>query len=117
MACETTILPSLVASPVAINALQWPLGFDISPENEISQIRFSITNNCTNKCKYCFVKKNKISMNNAVLNNTLDVLIKSYGKNKKITIFGGEPTLAFDVLKNLVRMAQRKAKLANKNIE
>ena len=53
-------------------------------DKEIHQMWFSITNECNNKCKYCFVKKRKGSMDYAVLDRALEILFGSSGKKKKI---------------------------------
>ena len=86
-------------------------------DKNIYQIWFSITGDCNNRCKYCFVKKEKNYMDFAVIDKGLDLLLESSGKSKKVIIFGGEPTLHFDIIKELVKLAKRKASLAKKNIE
>jgi radical SAM protein with 4Fe4S-binding SPASM domain len=86
-------------------------------EDEICQLKLAITNECTNNCEYCFVDKGASSMSSPVMNNALDILIGSPGKNKKVLLFGGEPTLAFDKIDNLVRVAVAKAKIGRKNIK
>jgi sulfatase maturation enzyme AslB (radical SAM superfamily) len=83
----------------------------------IYQLWFSITHDCNNRCAYCFVEKNNKSMSREVIVNAFDLLLNSPGKNKKIIIFGGEPTLNLNLLEQIVEIGQAKAKALNKKLE
>jgi len=91
--------------------------FNFLLNKKISKIWIFLTTDCNLKCSYCFVEKEKKSLNLASINNILDILFLSKGFHKKILIYGGEPLLEKTLLKQLVKLSKRKAVLFKKSIE
>lgn len=70
----------------------------------ITFARLNITNNCNNSCKYCFCDKDISVISNEVIKTSLDFLFKQ-SLNKQpvcISLFGGEPTLYFNKIKEVI---------------
>lgn len=74
--------------------------------NLISSIRITLTKKCNCICEYCYVERDY--KNNAFLSSAdcLSFISKIIEKNRRkkylIRFFGGEPTLAFSTIKNLI---------------
>ena len=74
--------------------------------NLISSIRLTLTKKCNCVCDYCYVERDY--KHNAILsyNDCFSFISKIIEKNKKkkylIRFFGGEPTLAFSTIKELL---------------
>ncbi len=76
-----------------------------------------ITNDCNLRCKYCFAdggeKKNYMTPEMAV--RIVDNVFRTtHRRNVKISFFGGEPTLNFEVIKKVVSSVQLLAQEADK---
>lgn len=75
---------------------------------------FWITSDCNMKCIYCYEgnDKKKLYMSKDIVERSLDFLVKTMkqiGDNElKIEIHGGEPFLAFELMKYLVESAKKK---------
>ncbi|MBE6082815.1 MAG: radical SAM protein [Tissierellaceae bacterium] len=71
--------------------------------NQLS-LSISPTFACNFICSYCFVKKSNVIMDKQVQNDILFFVenrLKAGTKSLKVTWFGGEPLLAFDILEYL----------------
>lgn len=101
---------------------------DIAKEsvNEKSYIKalcLNIAHDCNLKCKYCFAEEGeyhgkRMIMTAEVGKRSIDFVIKRSGprKNIEVDLFGGEPLLAFDVVKEIVEYAKVQEKMYNKDI-
>ncbi len=89
---------------------------DDDMDTRIDKIKLSITNTCILNCKYCFVKKGHVVMDESVSKKAVSLIIKSPGIDKTILLYGGEPLLAFDLIQTIVRFARIEAKTHGKNV-
>jgi uncharacterized protein len=81
-----------------------------------------IAHDCNLACKYCFAEEGEYHGRRALMSaetgkKALDFLIKNSGsrRNLEVDFFGGEPTLNFDVVKELVAYGREQEKKYNKN--
>lgn len=92
-------------------------------EVAIKALCLNIIHDCNLKCKYCFADEGEYkgcrkSMSAQVGKDAIDFVIKNSGKRKNIEVdlFGGEPLMAFDTIKEIVDYAREQEKIYNKNI-
>lgn len=85
-------------------------------EKEISILRLAVTNKCILSCRYCFVAKGDqvISYSNA--KKAVKLLLISPGKEKMINIYGGEPLIVFNLLKDIIHFSLEEAKRRQKKL-
>lgn len=83
----------------------------------------NVVHDCNLKCKYCFADEGEYKgkreiMTLDVAKRALDFLISQSGPryNIEVDLFGGEPLMAFDMIKQLVEYARSIEKRVNKNI-
>ena len=81
-----------------------------------------IAHDCNLACRYCFAEEGEYHGRRALMSYevgkaALDFLIANSGnrKNLEVDFFGGEPTLNFQVVKDLVKYGREQEKLYNKN--
>ncbi|WP_234119399.1 thioether cross-link-forming SCIFF peptide maturase [Clostridium hydrogenum] len=89
----------------------------------IKALCLNIAHDCNLRCKYCFADEGEYKgkreiMTAEVGKMAIDFVIKHSGprKNIEVDLFGGEPLLAFDVVKEIVEYAKGQEKEHNKNI-
>jgi uncharacterized protein len=78
----------------------------------LAAIELNLTFNCNLACEYCFVhnKSPEDRMNFATAKEAIDLLIEHAYPNVTITLFGGEPLLEFDLIKEIVPYALERAR-------
>ncbi len=81
-----------------------------------------VAHDCNLRCKYCFADTGEFHggrslMSAEVGKQAIDFVIKNSGSRHNIEIdyFGGEPTLNFDVVKEITEYAKEQGKLHDKN--
>ncbi len=89
----------------------------------IKALCLNIIHDCNLKCKYCFADEGEYKgarkvMSKEVGKKAIDFVIEKSGprKNIEIDLFGGEPLMAFDTIKEIVDYAREQEKIYNKNI-
>ena len=89
----------------------------------IKALCLNIAHDCNLRCKYCFADEGEYKgarklMTSEIGKKAIDFVIEKSGprKNIEVDLFGGEPLLAFDVIKDIVEYAKIKGKEHNKNI-
>ena len=82
----------------------------------INKIKLTLTTRCNLSCPYCFVNKTNEDMNWDVAKKAVDVLIKSKGKHKLLSLYGGEPLLNFDLIEKICPYAINQGKKYNKKL-
>ena len=78
-----------------------------------------VTEDCNCRCKYCFVEgKNPCSLTPKLARKAVDFLIRHSGKQTElgILLFGGEPLLEFDLLREIVNYSQNTTSKTDKSI-
>lgn len=73
-------------------------------EEKLRKLSIVVTSTCNLKCKYCFAdyvhKNSHKTMSLTVFKDAIDFILSKYPKGiNNVTIFGGEPLLAFQVIK------------------
>src|SRR3989338_10116842 len=86
----------------------------IYSNKEINKIKLALTTRCNLSCPYCFVDKTGKNMSLEVAKKAIDILIKSKGTNKLLSMYGGEILLEFNLLKEICNYAQNQAKINEK---
>ena len=89
----------------------------------IKAVCLNIIHGCNLRCKYCFADEGEYHGNKGVLSvetakKAIDYVIKRSGprKNIEIDLFGGEPTLIMDTIKEIIKYARDNEAKWNKNI-
>ena len=90
----------------------------------IKALCLNIAHDCNLRCKYCFADEGEYKkgtrklMTFEVGKKAIDFVIEKSGprKNIEVDLFGGEPLLAFDTVKQIVEYAKEVGPLHNKNI-
>ena len=91
----------------------------------MSQINTLIkpTNNCNLRCKYCFADEGEYNGHKGVMSletakQAIDYVVKRSGprRNIEIDLFGGEPTMIMDTIKEIIAYARENEKAWKKNI-
>lgn len=103
-----------------------PYKATIEEDNEPSYIKamcLNIAHDCNLKCKYCFAaegdyKGERKLMDAETGKKAIDFVIKNSGKryNIEVDLFGGEPLMNFDTIKEIIDYAKEVEKINNKNI-
>ncbi len=87
----------------------------------ITKIDLVLTSGCNLACKYCFEKSCKPhrTMDIATAKSAVDLLFdySASESNLSILFFGGEPTLKFDLIKEITEYAEELAVIKKKTIE
>ena len=89
----------------------------------IKAVCLNIIHGCNLRCKYCFADEGEYHGHKGVMDietakKAIDYVIKRSGprKNIEIDLFGGEPTLIMDTIKEIIKYARENEKKWNKNI-
>ena len=89
----------------------------------IKALCLNIIHDCNLRCKYCFADEGEYhgcrkAMSAEVGKKAIDFVIEHSGprKNIEVDLFGGEPLMAFDTIKEIVDYAREEEKKHNKNI-
>lgn len=82
----------------------------------LNKLILIITHWCNLDCIYCPVLKEKKSMPVEVARQAVDIFISEYGQKKSIRFFGGEPLLKFNLIKDIVKFAKKKACFYKKSV-
>ncbi|MBE6070510.1 MAG: thioether cross-link-forming SCIFF peptide maturase [Clostridium butyricum] len=89
----------------------------------IKAICLNVIHGCNLRCKYCFADEGEYHGHGGVMSvetakKAIDYVIKRSGprKNIEIDLFGGEPTLIMDKIKEIIKYARDNEKKWNKNI-
>jgi uncharacterized protein len=89
----------------------------------IKAICLNVIHGCNLRCKYCFADEGEYHGHGGVMNletakKAIDYVIKRSGprKNIEIDLFGGEPTLIMDTIKEIVQYARDNEEKWNKKI-
>ena len=85
-------------------------------KKRINRIKLSITTRCNLNCDYCFVKKTNEDMDFNTAKNSVNLLLGSSGKDKFLSIYGGEPLLNFKLIEKISPYAISQAKKLKKNL-
>ncbi|WP_373898565.1 thioether cross-link-forming SCIFF peptide maturase [Haloimpatiens sp. FM7315] len=89
----------------------------------IKALCLNVTHACNLRCKYCFADEGKYHGQSQIMSvevgkKSLDFVVKHSGprKNIEVDLFGGEPLLAFENIKEIVNYGRELEKRYNKSI-
>lgn len=92
-------------------------------KNNLVQIALNVTHKCQMACDYCYgdggsYGGSAVHMTKEIAEKAVDFLFKISGNAKscRITLFGGEPLLNFNLVKHVVSYARKQAAKLNKEI-
>lgn len=85
-------------------------------EKKINKIKLTLTTKCNLSCPYCFVKKTNKDMDWDTAKRAVDILINSIGKEKLLSMYGGEPLINYDLIKKILPYSDKVAKKNKKNL-
>ncbi len=77
-------------------------------KKEIAKIKLTLTTNCNSNCGYCFVEKSNERMSFEVAKKSVNLLLESPGKDKLLSLYGGEPFLEFPLIEEVVTYARKR---------
>ncbi|WP_446897534.1 thioether cross-link-forming SCIFF peptide maturase [Clostridium sp. LBM24168] len=101
---------------------------DIAVRNDntpsfIKALCLNIAHDCNLRCKYCFADEGEYKgkrelMSPEIGKRSIDFVIEKSGprKNIEVDLFGGEPLMAFEAIKEIVEYAREQEKVHDKNI-
>jgi uncharacterized protein len=99
------------------------IAFNNNSKSYIKAMCLNIAHDCNLKCKYCFADEGEYKgkrelMSAEIGKKAIDFVIKNSGprKNIEIDLFGGEPLMAFDAIKEIVDYGRELEKVHNKVI-
>ena len=75
----------------------------------VNNLALHLTEQCNMRCKYCFVTRSSARMSAKVAEAAVDYLLQECGKYAKVTFFGGEPLLEFDLMKRITEYIRNKS--------
>lgn len=82
----------------------------------IYKIKLTLNTSCNSSCRYCFVKKTNERMSFDVAKKSIDLLLSTPGKEKLLSLFGGEPFLDQELVKKIILYARKKEKEFSKKL-
>jgi sulfatase maturation enzyme AslB (radical SAM superfamily) len=84
----------------------------------LSNLTFILTDQCNFTCTYCFQKRlNPITIGSKDVIKSIDLLYPFLAENSYINFYGGEPLLAYDSIREILRyMGEKNKKLDQKGI-
>lgn len=91
-------------------------------KESISSTVLYVTQDCNLKCRYCLTRRGgnikKKRMSEKVARAAVDLLLRESNHTRNLTIglYGGEPLLEFNLIKNITRYANQKAEEFDKKI-
>jgi len=92
-------------------------------ESYIKALCLNVIHDCNLRCKYCFADEGEYHGARSVMAaevgmKAIDFVIEKSGprKNIEVDLFGGEPLMVFDTIKEIVEHAKVQEKLHNKSI-
>lgn len=89
----------------------------------VKALCLNVVHDCNLKCKYCFADEGEYKGCRKIITaevgkKAIDFVIKNSGprRNIEIDLFGGEPLMAFNIIKEIVDYAREQEKIHNKVI-
>jgi len=83
----------------------------------ISELTFILTDDCNFQCKYCYKAKSNNFLDHATAVDALHFFWPFLNNKAFISFYGGEPLLAFSLIKKIVHLVENKNKKFNKVID
>jgi sulfatase maturation enzyme AslB (radical SAM superfamily) len=94
------------------------LALGLETNKEIRRFKIAINTACPLRCEYCFIDKDSgevVSWEN--VQGLVRFLLSSPGRVKKLLIYGGEPFLKFELVRDIALFARAEAAKAGKDLD
>ena len=75
----------------------------------INNLVLHLTEQCNLRCKYCFMTCGEERMSTKVAEAAVDYLLQECGEYARVTFFGGEPLLEFELIRHITEYIRSKA--------
>lgn len=90
----------------------------LETNKEIRRFKIAINTACPLRCEYCFIDKDSGEVvSKASVERAVRLLLSSPGVIKKLLIYGGEPFLKFDLVREIADYARAQAAAAGKDLD
>ena len=76
---------------------------------DVSNLALHLTERCNMQCKYCFMTHGVGRMSVEVAEAAVDYLLQECGDYARVTFFGGEPLLEFDLMRHITEYIRSNA--------
>lgn len=84
---------------------------------EIQKLKLALTSDCVLRCRHCFIDKGLgLTMRFADAARAVDLFLSSPGRRKRLELYGGEPFLRYDLLREIVAYARKANAVARKKL-
>ncbi len=84
---------------------------------EIQKLKLALTSDCVLRCRHCFIDKSLgLTMRFSDAARAVDLFLSSPGRRKRLELYGGEPFLRYELLKEIVAYARRANGRARKKL-
>lgn len=84
---------------------------------EIRRFKIGLTSDCAQRCRYCFIDKGAgQTLSLEVVKKAVSLFVGSPGAFKKLYIYGGEPLLHFNLLKDTIVFSRREAERLKRHL-
>ena len=84
---------------------------------KFSNFTLILTTDCNYSCSYCYQKKSRLYLEEACAKKAVGCFFPYFDEGCYLTFYGGEPLLAFDVIRSVVENVEIQQKSVNKNIK
>lgn len=90
----------------------------MTTNKEIRRFKIAINTACPLRCEYCFIDKDSgETVSWPAVRSSVSLLTTSPGRVKKLLIYGGEPFLKFDLVRDIALHARASAAAAGKDMD
>jgi len=90
----------------------------LATDKEIRRFKVAINTACPLRCEYCFIDKDSGEVvSREAVEGLVRLMLSSPGQVKKLLIYGGEPFLKFELVREIARFARREASRAGKDLD
>lgn len=95
-----------------------PASCSLTCNKEIRRFKVAINTACPLRCEYCFIDKDSgETISRSHVENLVRFQLSSPGKVKKLLLYGGEPFLNFDIVRETALYARAEALKAGKDLD
>lgn len=87
-----------------------------SPDRRLRLLTLILTRDCNLDCRYCFQTRRGVYMDGGLAIRAVDYCLEQSGQKVQIDFYGGEPLLAFPLMRRVMEHSWEKARRMGKRI-